>query len=410
MSRIDTAASFQTSRPGPGTEPQADGGSASPGAAPARADMPASASRSGAEPAAPVPPAKAGAGGAKRRVLLGLGAVALAAIVWFGGKWFLVGRFEVSTDDAYVKADTATIAARASGHIVKVAVVENQFVEAGALLAEIDPGDGRLSVAAAEGRIATQKATLDRISAQIGAQRAAIAQSEAQLASARSDVDRTEADLSRATDLVRTAAGTQKTLDQARADRDRTRAAVAVAEAGVAAARGAMGVLEAQRREAEAGLAELVVALDKAKRDLDFTRVVAPFAGVVGNKAVQLGQLVQPGTRLLALVPLDTVYVEANFKETQLVRLKAGQKVEVTIDALGSRRIEGRVASVAPASGAQFSLLPPENATGNFTKIVQRVPVRIALPREVAGEGVIRPGFSAVVTVDTREGGAEAAK
>lgn len=194
-------------------------------------------------------------------------------------------------------------------------------------------------------------------------------------------------------------------MDQARADRDRTRAAVAVADAGVAAARGAMGVLEAQRREADAGLAELVVALDKARRDLDFTRVVAPFDGVIGNKAVQLGQLVQPGTRLLALVPLDTIYVEANFKETQLARMKSGQKVEVTIDALGSRRIEGRVASLAPATGAQFSLLPPENATGNFTKIVQRIPVRISLPREVARESVIRPGFSAVVAVDTRDGG-----
>ena len=124
---------------------------------------------------------------------------------------------------------------------------------------------------------------------------------------------------------------------------------------------------------------ELKTALDKAKRDLDFTRVVAPFDGVVGNKAVQLGQYVAPGTRLLALVPLDTVYVEANFKETQLARLKPGQPVEVTFDALGSRRFEGRVASVAPASGAQFSLLPPENATGNFTKIVQRVSVKIVL-------------------------------
>lgn len=377
MSRSEPAVSSAPSAPSPSSAP----------------------SSAGPRPVSTAPAAD----GRKRRLLFGGAAIVAAAAAWFGGNWLVFGRFQVSTDDAYVKADTATIAARASGHVVTVAVAENQFVKTGDLLAEIDPGDGRLSVAAAEGRIATQKATLARISAQIEAQRAAIAQSEAQLASAKSDVDRTEADLSRATDLVRTAAGTQKTLDQARADRDRTRAAVAVAEAGVAAARGAMGVLEAQRREADAGLSELVVALDKARRDLDFTRVLAPFDGVIGNKAVQLGQLVQPGTRLLALVPLDTVYVEANFKETQLTRMKPGQKVEVTIDALGSRRIEGRVASVAPATGAQFSLLPPENATGNFTKIVQRIPVRISLPREVAGESVIRPGFSAVVAVDTRE-------
>lgn len=359
-----------------------------------------------AAPAAPpASPAPAGSTpGRRRRILVGAGLVALIAAGWFGANWYTVGRFRVATDDAYVKAETATIAARASGHVMRVAVGENALVRAGDLLVEIDSGDYRLAIAAAEGRIATQTATIARIAAQARAQTATIAQTEAQLAAARADVDRTEADFTRASDLVRTAAGTQKTLDQARADRDRTRAAVAVAEAGVAAARGALEVLTAQGREAEQTLAELKTALDKAIRDLDFTRVVAPFDGVVGNKAVQPGQLVQPGTRLLALVPLDTVYVEANFKETQLARLRPGQPVEVTLDALGSRRFEGRVASVAPASGAQFSLLPPENATGNFTKIVQRVPVRIALPREAAAEGVIRPGFSAVVSVDTREG------
>ena len=346
----------------------------------------------------------------KRPLLIGVAVLALGAAGWFGVSWLTVGRFQVSTDDAYVKADTATIAARASGHVVRVAVEENARVAAGDLLAEIDPGDHLLAVAAAEGRIATQRATLERIAAQGEEQKAAIAQAEAQLASARADVDRTEADLTRATDLVRTASGTQQRLDQARADRDRTRAAVAVAQAGVAAAKGALGVLIAQGREAEQGLAELGTALDKARRDLGFTRVVAPFAGVVGNKAVQLGQFVQPGTRLLALVPLDTAYVEANFKETQLVRLKPGQKVEVKVDALGSRVFEGRVASVAPASGAQFSLLPPENATGNFTKIVQRVPVRIALPKDAVTEGLIRAGFSVEVAVDTRESAAEPAK
>jgi len=356
------------------------------------------------EPSAAAPSTPAG-GGRRRPLLIGVGVVALLAAGWFGGNWFVYGRFQVSTDDAYVKADTATIAARATGHVVRVAVVENARVKAGDVLAEIDPGDYALAVASAKGRIDTQTATLARIAAQAEAQKAAIAQAEAQLASARSDVDRTEADFSRATDLVKTAAGTQKTLDQARADRDRTRAAVAVAQAGVAAAQGSLGVLLAQAKEAERTRAELVTALEKAERDLSFTKVIAPFDGVVGNKAVQVGQYVQPGTRLLALVPLDTVYVEANFKETQLARLKPGQSVDIEVDALGSRRIEGRVESVAPASGAQFSLLPPENATGNFTKIVQRVPVRIALPREVAAEGVIRPGFSVTASVDTRGDG-----
>jgi membrane fusion protein (multidrug efflux system) len=351
----------------------------------------------------PTAPSTATRPSRRRLVLAVVGAGALLAGAWFGWSWWTVVRFRVSTDDAYVKADVATIAARAAGHVVHVAVGDNARVAAGDLLAEIDPGDARLAVGAAEGRIATQKATIARIVAQSRAQEASIAQAEAQLAAARSDVARSEADFTRASDLVRSAAGTQQRLDQARADRDRVHAAVAVAEAGVAAARGSLAVFEAQRREAEQTLGELETALDKARRDLDFTRVVAPFSGVVGNRAVQLGQYVQPGTRLLALVPLDTVQIEANFKETQIARLKPGQPVEVVVDAFGSRRIEGRVASIAPASGAQFSLLPPENATGNFTKIVQRIPVRITLPAEVVAEGIVRPGMSVEVAVDTRE-------
>ena len=143
--------------------------------------------------------------------------------------------------------------------------------------------------------------------------------------------------------------------------------------------------------------------LDKAKRDLSFTVIRAPFDGVIGNKAVQPGQYVQPGTRLLALVPLQTAYVEANFKETQIFRLKPGQKVVIKPDAYGDRDVIGTVDSIAPASGAQFSLLPPENATGNFTKIVQRLPVRITVPPDVAREGILRPGLSVVVDVHTRD-------
>ena len=147
---------------------------------------------------------------------------------------------------------------------------------------------------------------------------------------------------------------------------------------------------------------ELRVTQDKAQRDLDFTIVRAPFDGVVGNRAAQPGELVAPGTRLMSLIPLDSVYVEANFKETQLGALKPGQKVKLIVDAYAKQTIEGMVDSVAPASGAQYSMLPPENATGNFTKIVQRVPVRIRVPAEVAKTGILRPGMSVVVDVDTR--------
>jgi membrane fusion protein (multidrug efflux system) len=340
----------------------------------------------------------------KKPLVFGLiGLVALGLAGWKGWSWVTVGRFLVSTDDAYVKADVSTIAARATGHVTRVLVEDNARVAAGDVLVEIDSGDYELAVAAAAGRIATQDATIARIDAQAGAQRASIQQARAQLAAARSDVARTEADFERAEALLRTSAGTQQRLDQAKADRDRTRAAVAVAEAGVAAAEGSLAVFEAQMAEARQTRAELETSLAKARRDLEFTRVRAPVDGVVGNRAAQVGQFVQPGTRLLALVPLDRAYVEANFKETQLARLKPGQKVDLEVDALGGRVFEGRVMSVSPASGAQFSLLPPENATGNFTKIVQRVPVRIAVPAEVAREGVLRPGLSVIVDVDTRD-------
>ena len=335
-----------------------------------------------------------------------LGAVAILAIGfagWKGWNWLTEGRFLVATDDAYVKAETVTIAPRLSGHVTKVLVSDLQRVVEGEVLAEIDPGDGELAVAAAEAKLATQDATLARIDAQIAASRATIVQSEAQLASSRSDVARTRADFDRAQALLKTNAGTQQKLDQARADRDRTTATVAVAEAGVESARAGLAVVEGQRREASSIARELGVALDKARRDLDFTTVRAPFAGVVGNKAVQTGMYVQPGTRLMALVPLDEVYVEANFKETQIPDVHPGAKAYLSVDGVPGRRIEGRVVGVSPATGSQFSLLPPENATGNFTKIVQRIPVRIAVPADVAREGLLRAGMSVEAEVDIRK-------
>lgn len=343
-------------------------------------------------------------GNARRKRLI-LGTLALAAVGfvgWKGWHWLTEGRFLISTDDAYVKAETVTIAPRLAGHVVAVPVSDLQTVAEGDLLTEIDPGDGELAVKAAEAKLATQDATLARIDSQVAASRAAIAQAEAQMAASRTDVARTLADFDRAQTLVNTNAGTQQRLDQARADRDRTAAAVVVAEAGVESSRAGLAVVEGQRAEAAAQRRELAVALDKARRDLSFTQVRAPFAGTIGNKAVQPGMYVQPGTRLLALVPLDAVYVEANFKETQIPDIRPGARAWLTVDGVPGRRIEGRVVGLSPATGSQFSLLPPENATGNFTKIVQRLPVRIAVPAEVAREGLLRAGMSVEADVDTR--------
>lgn len=355
-----------------------------------------------AAPRAPAADARPLAPKRRRAVLPLLILVAIGVAAWYGYRYATQWRFIVSTDDAYVKADMATISARIAGNLLAVPVVDNQRVKQGDVLAEIDPGDYRLAVEAAARRIDTQTATIARIAAQRKAQESAVAQARAQQAAARADQVRAAAEFQRASALVDRNFATPQRLDAARADRDKTVAAVAGANAAVASAEAALGVLAAQQREAERAKDELQVTLDKANRDLSFATVRAPFDGVVGNKAAQPGAFVGVGARLMALVPLDTAYVEANFKETQLSAIHAGEAAAILVDALSGRHIEGVVESVAPASGAQFSLLPPENATGNFTKIVQRVPVRIRVPADVARQGLLRPGLSVVVEIDTR--------
>jgi membrane fusion protein, multidrug efflux system len=340
----------------------------------------------------------------KKRLLLPLIVlVALAGGGYEGYRWFTVGRFLVSTDDAYVKADMSTIAAKIGGYVSAVPIVQNQRVNKGDVLATIDDGDYRIAVDAAKTKIDTQDATVARIGRQVDAQGAMIDQAKASLVSAKAEQVRTAAEYTRASSLVRSTYGTQQQLDQALADRDRAVATVASATAAVTSAEATLDVLKAQQVEAQRVRSELETALAKAERDLAFTTIRAPFDGVVGNKAVQPGQYVQTGTRLLALVPLNSAYVEANFKETQIERLQPGQKVTIKPDAFSARSIEGSVESIAPASGAEFSLLPPENATGNFTKVVQRLPVRIRIPADVANEGFLRPGLSVEVEVHTRD-------
>ncbi len=366
-------------------------------------------------PAEPKPPADAQGSGAqapdappkKSRRKLVLGAILLAALAgggYYGAHWWQVGRFMVSTDDAYVGADMSVIAARVAGHVVSLDVETNQSVKKGDVLARIDNGDYALAVKAAEGKIATQEATIDRYGQQISAGQASVDQAKAQLVADEAELNRTQLELDRQSELVKSQYSSRATLDNARADRDKAQAAVDAAKAAVASAQANIAVLQAQQVEAERLLDEYRTARDQAQRNLDFTVVRAPFDGVVGNRAAQVGQLVQEGTRLLALVPMDQVYVDANFKETQLGELHPGQKVDIEVDAYPDQPFHGRVLSVAPASGSVFSLLPPENATGNFTKIVQRVPVRIELDAEARARAELRPGMSVVATVDTREG------
>ncbi len=338
----------------------------------------------------------------KRMLVGGVAGLALLGGGWFGYDYLTVGRYLISTDDAYVRAYNTTLGAKVSGYISEFLVDDNVKVSAGDVIARIDDGDYRLAVDSARDKIATQEATIARFDRQVAAQRAAVEQAQAQLASAQAAQKRMQLEFERQQALAGKDFASKQTLEQSIANRDQANAAVVSAQAAIDGAAANVDVLQAQQKEAARTLNELKTALAKAERDLSFTEIRAPVDGVVGNRAAQPGDFVQTGQRIAALVPLAEVFIDANFKETQLAHLQPGQPVSIKVDALPGESLDGVVASVAPASGAVFSLLPPDNATGNFTKIVQRLPVRIKVPAEVAQRGALRPGMSVVVAVNTK--------
>ena len=339
-----------------------------------------------------------------RRLILGaVGLVALAIVANFAYHYIAVGRFQISTDDAYVKADTSVLSAKVAGLVTETPVRNNTPVKAGDVVLRLDGKDYELAMAAAKAKLATQQAALGVFAKQKIAQAAQIAATQAQVQSARAVELNAAQTQQRASQMVKTNVGTQQALDDANRARDTAQAGVTAAESNVAAAEAQLGVLDANEQQATSVLAELQVAVDKAEHDLSFAEIRAPFDGVLANRAVAPGQFVQPGSNLMALVPVQKSFITANFKETQLVDIHPGQKVEVNVDAFKSDTFQGVVDSISPASGAEFSLLPPDNATGNFTKITQRFPVKILLPPEVSLK--LRPGQSVSVSVDTRDKG-----
>ena len=348
----------------------------------------------------PAPPAKKGS--TKRVVLSIVGLAALAAAGWYGYNYWTVGRFMVSTDDAYVQADMAFVSPKITGYVEDVKFDNNQKVKAGQPLIVIDSGDYQIALDQANAQIASQNKTLERIKAQIVAAQASVQQAEAQKVAAQAAADNAARTEKRAQQLVTTHVASQSTLDDARTAVEQANANLVGADAQIAAAKANIGVLQAQYNEAESSLASLQLARDKAARDLSFTVIKAPFDGVMGNRSVQKGDLVSPGQKLANLVPTKKLYIVANYKETQLPGIAAGAKVHVRVDAMDGKGFDGIVSSLAPASGAVFSMLPPENATGNFTKVVQRVPVRIDVPQSVLDSGELRAGLSVVVDVDSR--------
>jgi len=335
-------------------------------------------------------------------LLASVAAVAIAVGGWYGVQWWINGRYVVTTDDAYVRAHNTTLASKISGYVASIPVEDNAQIRAGDVIATIDDGDYRLAVDAAREKVSTQQATVDRFAPQIAAQQASIEQTKAQIVSAQAAATKTQLEYDRQQALAARQYASQQALEQAVANRDQAIAAVQSAQSAIDAAQANLDVLKAQQKEAVRTLDELKTALAKAERDFSFTVIRAPVDGVFANRAVETGDFVQTGQRIGTLVPLAEVYVDANFKETQLARLRPGQLVSISVDALPEHAIDATVGSLSPASGAVFSLLPPDNATGNFTKIVQRLPVRIDVPAAVAAQGLLRPGMSVVVSVNTK--------
>jgi membrane fusion protein (multidrug efflux system) len=345
---------------------------------------------------------------ALRRGALGLlGLAAVAAAELGGHRYWTVGRFLESTDDAYVKADYSTIAPKVSGYVLEVQVADNENVRAGQLLARIDDRDLRNALARAQADVAAGDAALENNAAQIALQRSVIDQERAAIAADQATLAFAREEQGRYGALLRAGYGSEQRAHQADTAAHTAAANLERDRAGLSGAEQKIGVLEAERSQARAQREHSVAVAQQQELELSYTEIRAPVAGTVGARSLRVGQYVEAGTPLMAIVPLRAVYVVANFKETQLANVRSGQPVEIAVDGFSGHRLRGRVDSVAPASGLEFALLPPDNATGNFTKIVQRIPVRIALDPESLDQdgfaGGLRAGMSVVLTIDTRE-------
>lgn len=351
-----------------------------------------------AAPVKPQPPKSS----RKRKVLSVVLLAVLAGGAWYGYNWWTTGRFMVSTDDAYIHGDIMAMSPKVTGYIDDVLVSANSHVKAGDPVFQLDQGDYQIVLNEKEAALATQQKTLARIEAQTVAAQATLTQARASQQSSAAVLTNAKTTMERIAKLHDTRFVSQAELDRATTALAQAQASDANAEAQIAAADANIGVLKAQYQEAESQTRSLELARDKAQRDVSFTTLRAPFDGVIGNLTGKKGDLVSAGQRIAALVPVNALYIDANFKETQLKNFKGGETVHFTVDALGGETFEGKLASVSPASGSVFSLLPPENATGNFTKVVQRVPVRIAIPEAALATGRLRAGLSVIVDVDIR--------
>ncbi|WP_375786099.1 HlyD family secretion protein [Bradyrhizobium sp. Pha-3] len=333
-------------------------------------------------------------------VLAALAFVAVATTRW--DAW--VGSATIqTTNDAYVRAELTQLSSRVSGEVLTVAISDFQRVKAGDLLVQIDPADYQAQVAQAEAGVVGAQAALDNLNNQVELQYATIAQAEASRLSAEAQQTLARQEQERQQSLSQTDAGTRQRLEQATASYAKSEADVQASRAVIAAQRHQLEVLQGTKKQRAADLDAARALLASAKLKLGYTRIVAPFDGVTGERQVQPGDYVNIGTNLINVVPLPNVYVIANYKETQLTNVKPGQPVAVTVDTFSGQTLRGVVERIAPASGSQFALLPPDNATGNFTKVVQRIPVRIQFDKGQPLLDRLLPGMSVVTRINTGE-------
>ena len=356
-------------------------------------------SSSPAGPAAPAPtPSR------RRPLLLVLAAAAAIGVVAYGLHWWTVGRFIESTDDAYLKADGVTVAPKVGGYVTDVYVVANQRVKRGDPLVRLDQRQYQAALDQSQAAIDARQADIQRVQADTLQQQAQLAQARAQADVSRIKLAHARDAYERYVPLAVTGATTDEHLGDLRTARYQAAADLAASLAAVSAVQGQLKASQAQAAQSRAQVKAAEATLQQNHLDVNDTVVRAAIDGRVGDSTVQVGQLVQPGTRLMTVVPTQDVYLVANFKETQIARMRIGQPATLHVDALPDSELHGTVDSFSPGTGAQFALLPSENATGNFTKIVQRVPVRIRVQADPALRDRLLPGLSVTVDVDTREG------
>jgi membrane fusion protein, multidrug efflux system len=359
--------------------------------------VPAAAAAPGILPAAPK--AKLNV---RKLLLTGAAIAALAGAAWYGFDYWTVGQYLVSTDDAYVRADNTTVAPKVSGYLHEVLVRDNERVRAGQVLARIDDRDFRVALDQARADVAAAEASIASKQAQLDVQQAVIAAAKATI-----DVDSaaktfTSQENKRYTDLAATGFGSVQNAQQAQSRNAGAEAAILRDTANLASAEKQVELLKAEIAQAVAASARASALQRQAELNLGYTTITAPIDGVVGNRSLRVGQFVQAGTQLMSVVPVEGAYVVANYKETQLTDVHEGQAVDIAIDMFPGKVVHGHVDSIAPASGQEFALLPPDNATGNFTKVVQRIPVRIALDASDNPTIELRPGMSVIPTIATR--------